>query len=480
MESAVEITRLCAAWQERFSDSTKHDHQEYAEQFLALLGWTELRAVEVVSKDATVSSVSFILRSGSESGVIAHFTMPGSLEPPGSLVERGLDFCESTRLLVNSARRLNIDYAFVTDFQRSYFYDVRLDELLLHGDSPQAFEGQLPEVMSRAAIERGALEELRRSPRSQSARQLREWCHHWLETIQVRLPGVDQHAPIVIDRLLVLRYLFDHDILKRPGWRLRQRFSDLVAMAFGPNTQGCGKALSVLFHDIWVDWKAELFRPIPDLDAVLEDDGLAGPLLREFALLSKSKFTIATILESFNYGEASEKARVRLVAEDNEEREHYLSKQTADMIDETHLEVDVLEEGYRAIFKWFDKLTQLYDSVSESFDKERCTRALPEEEMDLFAWSAEDADRPHALKDRIQHVVEHGLRILYVTPRQYRTARLMVYLHLICCYEQTKQRFTRFPPIEGMFDKRPTLLNSEKPWLNPHRARPVDEHWDVV
>ena len=480
MESAVEITRLCAAWQEQLSVSTRHDQQRYAEQFLTLLGWGESRAVDVATKDASLSSVSYILRSGSEGGVIAHFTMPGSLESPGSLVERGLDFCESTRLLVNGARRLNIGYAFITDFQRSYLYDVQLDELLLHADSPQIFEGCMPSVLSRAAIERGALEELRRAPRSQSARQLQVWCHHWLDTVQARLPGVDQHAPVLIDRLLVLRYLFDHDIMKRPGWRLRQRFSDLVAMAFGPNTRGCGKALSVLFHDIWVDWKAELFQPIPDLDAVLEADGIAGPMLREFALLSKSKFTIATILESFNYGEASEKARVRLVADDNEEREHYLAKQTADMIDETRLEVDVLEEGYRAIFKWFDRLLQQYEYLSVAFDRERTTRALPEEEMDLFSWSAADADRPQALKDRIHHVVEQGLCILYANPRQYRTARLMMYLHIICCYEQTKQRFTRFPAVEAMFEKRPTLLESEKPWLNPHRPRPVDEHWDVV
>jgi hypothetical protein len=406
--------------------------------------------------------------------------MPGSLEPPGLLVERGLDFCESTRLLVNSARRLNIGYVFITDFQRSYFYDVQLDELLLYADSPRIFEGCMPSVLSRAAIERGALEELRRAPRSQSARQLREWCHHWLDTVQARLPGVDQHAPVLIDRLLVLRYLFDHDILKRSGWRLRQRFSDLVAMAFGPNKQGCGKALSVLFHDIWVDWKAELFRPIPDLDAVLEDDGIVSPLLKEFALLSKSKFTIATILESFNYGEASEKARVRLVAEENEEREHYLAKQTAETVDEARIEIDVLEEGYRAIFKWFDRLVQVYEYVTATFEHERCTRVSPEEDMDLFAWSAADADRPDALKDRIQHVVEHGLCVLYVTPRQYRTARLMIYLHLISCYEQTKQRFTRFPSIESMFEKRPVLLDSEKPWLNPHRPQPGDEHWHAV
>lgn len=480
MSSAIEITRLCEAWWERLSDSTKADHQQYAAQFLSILGWTELTPINTTSGDTALSSVSFVLRGGAQSAVAAHFMMPGSLEPPMSLVERGLDFCEGTRLLVNGTRKLNVGYAFITDLFRSYLYDAQTDELLVHADSPEGFNHELAGILSKSAIERGSLEEIRRIPRSASARQLREWCHRWCETLVNESGQPKDVAFLAIDRLLVLRFLFDHDILKRSGWRLRKRFSDVVAKAFSHEPHDCGHGLTTLFHDIWFDWKAELFRPVPALDAALEEDRITGPMLKEFALLSKTKFTIATILESFNFGEAMEKARVRLVPEPDEERAAYVAKQSMSTVDEAHIEVDVLEEGYRAIFYWFDQMVALYGRLGMEFDTRAYHGSAAQGDMDLFAWSELDANRPGALRDKFQHVVEKGLTVLYASPRQYRTARLLLYLHLISRYKATQQRFTQFPPIESVFKERPVLLDSEKKFIYQPPPDPNADPWDVV
>lgn len=479
MKSSVDITRLCTAWWERLSDSTKEDHQLYARQFLELLGWTHMTQIDTTSNENPLSNVSYVLRGGGESSVAAHFMMPGSLEPPSSIVERGLDFCESTRLLVNGTRRLNVGYSFITDFFRSYLYDVQTDELILYGDTPDVFDHDLADILAKANVERGSLEEIRRHPRSFGARQLRHWCHQWCEVI-VSESTVNEHAAhLAIDRLLVLRYLFDHDMLERSGWRLRNRFSEVVSMAFSSDVHGCGKALSALYHDIWLDWKARLYKPDGDLEKALERDDIVAPMLKEFTLFSNAKFTIATILESFNFGDATEKARVRLVPEPDEDREAYLAKQTVQTVDDTHVTVDILEEGYRAIFYWYDRVADLYERLGAEFDSVSFAQHRPQEEdMDLFEWSEMDADRPGALGDRFRHVVEHGLVIYYSSERQYRTARLMLYLHVISSYAQAKHRFTQFPAIEEALMRRPRLLESDKRWMNQPPPDAHTEDWE--
>lgn len=480
MESAAEISKLCESWWERLSDSTKDDHTKYAEQFLALLGWSGISPIQATAKEHALSSVSFILRGGAQSSVAVHFLMPGTLEPPSSLVERGLDFCESTRLLVNGTRKSNIPYAFITDLYRSYLYDSYTDELLLHGDTPEAFSQDIAPVLDHAAVERGALEEMRRQPRSYAARQLRQWCQHWSSNIDSEVSGGNRLGDRAIDRVLVLRYLFEHDILKRTGWRLRKRFSTLISQAFDSHPHACGKALTSLFHDISFDWQAELFAPHIELDRVLSNDAIAVPLLKELALLSRAKFGIATILESFNYGEAAEKARVRLVPESDEERDVYLGKQTLETVDEARISVDILEEGYRAIFYWFDRMVSLYERLDVEFQSKTYTQTPAARSMDLFEWSQMDAERPQALKDKFQHAIERGLRVLYSSPRQYRTARLILYLHIISSYERTRQRFVGFPKVEAALHKRPRLSELEKRWINQPQNEPdTDEDWDT-
>ena len=189
------------------------------------------------------------------------------------------------------------------------------------------------------------------------------------------------------------------------------------------------------------------------------------PLLKESALHSRTKFSIATILESFNYGEAAEKARVRMVPDANEDRDAYLAKQTAATIDDVRIELDLVDEGYRAIFHWFDKLVLLYQRLETEVDAQAHQDPSTQEEMDLFAWSERAAKRPKALADNLQYAVEHGMTIYYTSPRQLRTARLMLYLHLISRYYQTKQCFTHFPRMDNVLKPRPRMLDSDKKWI---------------
>lgn len=473
MTTARDITKLCESWWETLADSTKTEQHRYAEQFLTLLGWNHPPALDRQLPGA----LSYMLRGGAQSALVAHFLMPGALDSPRVLVERGLDFCPATRALGDATRAINANYAFITDLRRSYLYDIRTDELLLHADTPAQFNQEFGETLTRADIEHGSLEEIRRQPRSYLARQLREWAQRWCETLRADSQLPEELANQAIDRLLVLRYLFDHDILKRPGWRFQQRYAELLDAAFDAAPQPCGQQLVTLFHDIWLDLKSSLFAATPPLDAALENDAFAAPLLREFSLLSRCKFTIATILESFNYGEAAEKARVRMIPEENTDRNAYLAMQTVKTVDDAHIEVDISDEGYRAVLQWFDKLVALYERLELDFSASAQPRQRDHEELDLFAWSELNATRPSALADRLHHAVEHGLTVYYTTPRQERTARLILYLHVISRYEQSKQRFSRFPSIEATLKPRPRILDSDRKRIYQSS---VGDEWEVI
>lgn len=469
MESQ-KLSKLCESWWGRLAHANRADLDTYAAQFLDLLGWPAAARSESANDGAPSGPICFTLKAAGDQTIVAWFAMPGALDPPTSLVEHGLDFCELTRVLATASRRRRAPYAFVTDLSRSYFYDVETEELLLYADTPDLFNRDLAPVLSRSSIERGDLEDLRRPPRSALARQLRDWCTSWREVL-VREQGVrEEIAEAALDRLLLLRFLFDHDILKRSDWRLRQRFDDLLTRAFETSTPNCGGALTSLFHDIWFDWKAELFAPMPELDRALEDDSIARPMLREFALMSRAKFTIGAILESFNYGDAMEKARVRLVPEPDESRARFLAKQTLATIDAARVNVDLAEEGYRAIFHWFDELVSAYERLGVQFDAQTYDPLRTPSDLDLFQWSELDATRPTALCDRFQHAVEKGLIIYYSTPRQFRTGRLMLYLHLVASYRDSSQRFDQFPQIEAAFHERPTVLESDKKFIYQQHA----------
>ncbi len=460
MQSSCEITRLCETWWKNVSDSQRKEQPRFATQFLELLGWDTITQMDIRSFTSDPASLTYTLSGPASGTIVAHFVMPGALSSPSDMLESRLDFCESTRILVNVTQVMDIRYAFITDLNRSFLYDADAEELLLFAESPEMFNEEIAGELSKAAIQEGSLDDLRRHPKSYQARRLREWCVKWRELMGEKHGIPEDACSLAIDRLLLIRYLFDHDILRRPGWHFQKRFSDLLRLAFSANPDGCGKKLTSLFHDIWFDWKAELFAANPALDDVLLQDDVAGPLLREFALLSRKKFSIDTILESFNYGEAAEKARVRLIPEIDEQRALALAKQTCHTIDDFTLEVDITHEGYRALFFFFDKLINLYERVETEFESSVYTATPIEAEMDLFSWSEMDSKRPKAIANKIHFAAESGLSVLYDTKRQRNTSLLLLYLHIIRSHENARRRFTHFPRVEAVFKKLPPALPS--------------------
>lgn len=476
LQPASELEKLCATWWERLADATKGQQHHFAEQFLTLLGWDEPTPIAVQALAPRLAAIAYILRGPGSDCVTACFVMPGALEPPSVVQERGLDFCETTRVLVGAAQSLRTRYAFITDMHRSYLYDASTEEILLVADSAEQFRGEFEQAMHATEVRNGSLEQLRRQPRSYSARQLREWVHRWEQSLgqQGRIPA--ETTALVLDRLIVLRCLVESAVLKRSGWRLQKRFDDLRTRAIEGETAGIGQRLVALWHDVWMDWKPGMFKPVQPLDDLLKNDEVTGPLLREFAFLSRSKFAQMTILEMFNYGDAAEKARVRTIPEPDEDRMTYLAKQTVEGVDAIALRVDLVDEGYRSIFYWFDQLTAVYDRLEYAYELEDANKRPPAEDEDLFAWSARDAERPRALTDKLQHAVEHGITFYHATPHQFRVARLMLYLHLIHRHERGKLRFTRFPAIEQAFVERPKFLDSDRRSIFAG-SEPVD-HWE--
>jgi hypothetical protein len=318
------------------------------------------------------------------------------------LVERGLDFCRATRTLVSEAQTLNVHYVFISDLYRSYLYDSLTDELLLHADTPLEFANEFAPVLGRESMERGALEELRRQPRSCMATQLRDWCSYWMTQYE-KATGLNEiRAAAIIDRLLVTRYLFAKDILRRTKWRLEQRFLQLLDRASSHRPEGVGRELNRLFRDMGEDWGIELFANDPYIDDAVANDVLTAAMLTEFGLMSRTRFSISTVLESFNHGEPAEKMRVRMVPTGNEER-----------------------------------------------------------------------DRPGACSDKLAYACDHGIRVYYETPLQFRIARLMLTLHLVSRYHQLRQPVDRLPSLDAVLQVRPNI-HIANPLLDDKPIREVE------
>lgn len=476
MRPTSDIQRLCESWWETLADSTREDQHRYAEEFLGLLGWTEAQGMEPAAVPGQPATLSYVMHAKEQRALVAYFVLPGVLDPPGAMVKRQLDFCPITRTLVDTNPVFGAPYAFVTDLFRSYLYDAKTDELLLWADTPAGFTQEFGDVLTQDRVEAGSLDEIRRQPRSYVARQLREWIHRWTETLITEWRAPEDAAWLAMDRLVTVRYLAEHDILRRPGVSsnpVRNR----LAQAVNGSWEGCGAHLSALFSDMFEQWAAGIFAPHPSLEAVLEQDAVAAPLMTELALLSRSKFNMATVLESFNYGDASEKARVRMIPEENEERQTYLAQQTCATIDEARLELDLADEGYRAIFTWFDRLLDLYQRLGGEFDAASMADRETAQDLDLFDWSEMDARRPNAFSDSLRHAVEHGLIIYCSSPRQFRTARLMLYLHLIGYYAHGEHRFNGFPTVETALQRRPRMLESDRRCIfQPTR----EDEWEVI
>ncbi len=476
--SAQEITKLCESWWGRLADSSRVEQRAYVMKLLALLDWDLPIPFSPRPTAEQLSALTYLLRGDGQTTIAAYFLMPGALEAASVIRDKGLDYCPTTRALLMETQSPNINYVLISDLYRSFFYDARAGDLLLHADDPGMFNAQMADYLKRGQVARGALEEIRRDPRSTVARRLREWRERWQRSLSEYAQVSDGTLEALMDRLTVARFLFKHDILRRTRRRLEARFQELIDDALGDVSsarRSCGGKLTRLFHDMWLDWGADIFAPHAELDALLEENDLIAPLLREFALLSPSKFSIATILESFNYGDPPEKMRVRMVPDDNEDRDYFLGRQTLETVDEARIEIDVHDEGYRAIFHWFDKLMAVYERLNQDFER-RARRETPQHDaLDLFMWSEVDAKRPAACADRLGHACAKGFGIYCTTDRQLRLSRLLLTLHVIALCSRIQQATDRLPEMAPVFMKRAGVASTKRPHVIPGGARIVIE-----
>lgn len=479
--SGPRITQLCETWQEQASgwdaSSGMAPRQgRYAEELLRLLGWETPLPFSPQEISQGLGARPYILRAQGRNAFVAYFVQPGTIDAPSAVLERGLDFCPATRMLAEEAHAMGFTRALITDMYRAYLYDTASGELLRAADNPHKFNDDVVPVLVRDRVDLGALDDLRGPSRTGAARQLRAWCDRWTRLMARHARITEEKASLVLDRLLVMRFLFEREILRRTRPRLEQRFYELVERAGTPRPHGVGQALVALFHDMWLDWRLDAFEAMPDLDRALQDDEIAVPMLREFSLLADSKFTFDTILESFNYGDPGEKQRVRMVPDTNEERDEYLAAQTLRTVDEARIEIDLTEEGYRALTLWFDRVIALYDRIEQDFRKmfyaPDPANADGSSAADLFGWAVVEGERPRACADKFFHACNKGFGAFYQGFRQFRTARLILTLHLIRTYDDAGIAVERMPTLRNLLMPRPEVLTPAR-LMRVQEAPPV-------
>jgi hypothetical protein len=486
MNLTKKITELCDHWWTELSHSKSETIRPVAEKWLALLGWSRTEPVYLEH-----AACGFVGLANDSKRIVFYFTMPGELDTPSVVMEKGLDYCETTLMLVGEAQLEHYDYVVITDLNRSYLYDATTDDLLLAADSPQLFSRDMMEALLHDDVARGALDELRREPSSYVARQLRTWIERWTLEMSREPYGSEAIAHAVMDRILIMRFLYDHPIYEAPEWSYKSRFTNVISSAYESTGVSTKRVLVELMNDLASTWNIEIFELDAAMERFISKSTVVVSMLQEIALLAKIKFTTSGILESFNYGEASEKARVRLVPEANEGREMWLGKLNTAEVGNSRMEIDVLDEGYRAIPFWFDRLktTMTRLSVTDQFKQrfEEYASRAPElkegHEMDLFSWSeateTTDGSSPEAKIDLLALCVEKGITIWAASERQHRTAQIVLYLHIISLYNEGVAEFGQFPTMSQSFGERPSMLDTDKQWI--YQGRPSGEsEWDVV
>lgn len=486
MRVEEKIVRLCDEWWTEQSHSKSATIRPQAERWLECLGWTRVQPVYLEH-----AACGFVGLGKDNKRIVFYFTMPGELETPSAVLERGLDYCETTLMLVGEAQLEGYEYAVITDLNRTYVYDATTDGLILSSDSPQLFVSDVLDFLLNDAVIEGALEDARREPASYIARQLRSWCKRWTRELSCEPFGSEDIADAVIDRVLLLRFLYNHPICEAPNWSYKSRFTHAISSAYEESTVTSKRILSELMNDLATMWGFDFFTVDPAVERFISKSTVMVNMMQEIALLAKIKFTPSTILESFNYGDASEKARVRLVPEANEEREEWLGRLSAPELGKSRMEIDVLDEGYRAIPYWLDRLVKTVnrlnatESFRQRFHEYSRRTPVPKEgdELDLFDWSEGDStpssksDDDHL--DLLALCAERSLHIWTASERQHRCARITLYLYLIEQYSQEGNLFGRFPQIEPCFGNRPAMLESDKQWIYKGNADGGSE-WDAM
>ncbi len=462
MAVTQDIQKLCESWWRELANVARDEYRQFAEQFLGLHGWNEPSLVETPRTSRRTAALSFLLRDSGPASLAAHFVPRGIIDPPQALINDGLDFCPATRALTTDSQAMGVQYAFITDLFRFYLYDVQTEELLLYANTPADYVTEFGGLLNEGAVSGGSLEEVRRQPRSFAARQLREWMQRWCDTLAMTWGVPEEPIWLFMDRLIVLRCVLEHRMLDFPGWCEAKPLVDILSRMAGGASIGCGAEVIALFHHVGQAWGAGLFDRNEPLEALFGQDEVTGPLLQEFGMLSKGKFDTAIVLEHFNYGDATEKARVRMIPEDDPERSRILGMQRPATIDEMKLELDVAEEGYRSLLHWFDRVTDVYNRIGLEQREASLVPLEAEEDAELFSWSGDEASPGPAPDDPFRRVMSQGLAVYCASGRQFRTARLLLYLHIIEQYKRTGTPFAQFPNVEQALRARPAVLEADR------------------
>jgi hypothetical protein len=476
MDQARLVLTLCDEWwSKKQSGADPGDCRTAGETFLRLLGW---KTWETISSE--VGDASFVVHGRRAHSTVAfHVIHKMKLELPSSLVERGMDYCDCTLMLAGEAQEDGYDFVVVTDFNRFYLYEVQSDELLVYADSPREFTTDMMEGVTKEVVDEIAFEDMHRNPKSLKARQLRRWCQDWFNKLAHREYNAERAADAILDRMVMLRFLYEHPICEMEDWSFREQFDDVASLAFEGPAEDVGEALLNVMGELNRRWGMSFFARDEQVERILLDAQVAVPLIRELALHGQAKFESSTILESFNYGDASEKARVRLVPEHSEERESLIRRLCDEVLEAGKLEVDVLDEGYRIIVHWVDRLLERYRDMGTDFSAHAGAALGLGDGNDLLQWSqVENGNGP---KDDgvLQFAVKNGFRIWYDSERQYRTARVIMYMYLIEWYQQHSLPCAQFPDVGAMLDKRPAMLESDKKWIYNPPSQTLDE-WDAI
>ncbi len=432
----------------------------YIEDFFHRLGWKSFVPLPETEIIKNTNTLSFLLTTENGKGLHIAIVPEHLFTLPSKIKNKNLDFCPLSRLLLEEFSEKHSPYILMTDFSKFHLYSIPDQTLILWADYPAQFQMEMAPLILAPYVDNGSLDEIPPTPKSTMARELRDWNLSWVKKLQQIADLAEEKANIIIDRFLILHHVFSYRIFWKTQEFLEERLIDLVDMAITQHEpEGIGEHLIALFHDMWFDWRISCFQIDTEIDRVLSQDETSAELLYEYPLLSPHKFDIPVLLESFNYGDSLERMRVRMIPEPNPDREAYLHTQTKETIDQAQIEVDISEEGYRAILFWFDRLIKCY----EMLEAKEMEKLPPENTLDdLWSWGQRHNDTPITFRNKIQQACHHGFRIYYQNARQLRIARLLLTIHLIQLYSESKHPLEKFPSMEHVFVKKPEPIPSER------------------
>lgn len=452
--------QISESWWKWAQASQGIERYRYIEDFFHRLGWKSFVPLPETEVIKNTGVLPFLLTSEHGKEICVVIVPEHLFTLPSNIKNNYLDFCPLSRLLFEEFSDKHLHYVLMTDFSKFHLYSIPNQTLIMWADYPAQFQMEMAPFILEPCVNKGSLDEIPHIPKSSMARELRDWNNSWIKKFQKVADITEEKANIIIDRFFILHHVFSHRIFWKTHEFLEERLLDLIDMAITQQEPaGIGENLIALFHDMWFDWRIGCFQIDTEIDRVLSQDEISAELLYEYPLLSPGKFDIAVLLESFNYGDSFERMRVRMIPEPNPDREAYLHKQTKETIDQAQIEVDISEEGYRAILFWFDRLIKCYEMLEEI---ETAKRTPPEDIDDLWTWGQRNNNIPMTFRNKIQQACLHGFRIYYQNARQLRIARLLLTIHLIQLYSESKHPLEKFPSMEHVFIKKPEPIPSER------------------